>query len=538
MTEWYHPPEKIEEFHNSKARVRFLLGGRGSSKTTSASMESIRHGFHVAGGRVIVLRKTKESNVSTAVQTFNTVYDLQGFEDNGDDTSLFKKWGGGESARIPSAEAIRLFNDFMKRGPRKSEIQAWIKSIGARYCTMIEFKGLKDEKISESVLRSLECTMLVLIEADQLTEVDFKMAQQCLRKKDAFGNHVADKNCIVETNPPGPSHWIAQLEKKHKEGEYQDYGFWHLKTADNAHNLDPGDSTTIPPRLSYLESLKRDYAGNPPMYARMVEGEYSEAHSGNPVFYKFSLSLHKAKELPWPTGAYLIRTWDFGVFNAVCWSAYWSQVIRSVTYEYLWFMAESYLEGSDIDAQTEEALKVTEEQFPFWNDRDICSGLKDYADPTGAARTGHGKNRSYFKVLHSHGIYPGFRYLDIAPSVVIVNRALSAVDPTGQPMIQVDEESCPLITAAFSGKYRYPAKGEAGYGADNAAPVKGEDCDNIDHIADVARYTCHNILKLIQIPETKAKPPIGKLAFKSNTGSINKSDMYGKRPKPSIFSMR
>jgi hypothetical protein len=532
MNDWYKPSPKIEEFHASTAYVRFLLGGRGSSKTTSLAKEAIKHCFHTPGGRVILLRKTKESQRSTSVETFNETYDKEGFEDAGDDTSLFRKWDGGLYARIPTYAAIQKYNDFMKRGPRKSEIQAWMKTIGRPYCAFIEFHGLKDEKISENTLRGLECTMLGLIEADMLTLEDFRMALQCLRRKDAYGNHVADKNCVVETNPPGPSHWIAQIEKaKNETDAFQDYAFWHLKTADNEHNLDPGDPNATPPRLSYLESLKRDYAGNPAMYARMVEGEYSEAHPGNPVFHRFNISRHSAKELPWVEGGYLIRIWDFGVFNAVAWAEYFERNGN----EYLWFMAEQYLEGSDIDKQADEAIKLTEEQFPFWNNRDICAGVKDYADPTGQARTGHGK-KSYFQVLHTHSIYPGFRYLDLAPSISIVNRALNEFDAQGQAMIMIDSEACPLIFAAFSGKYRYPAKGEAGWGADNAAPVKGDACDNIDHIADCARYGIHNVLRLAKTKDTKAKAAVGKLANNYKSPSIDKNDMYGKRKKPSVYN--
>lgn len=457
-----------------------------SSKTCSSATDALGHALHTAGGRVVVLRKTKESNVSTSVKTFNEVYSKNGLEESPDDTSLFKKWDGGTRVRIPSEIALEKFGEFMKRGPRKSEIQKWIKGVGERYCTFIDFKGVKDEKISENTLRGLECTMLILIEADMLTRDDFDMALQCLRLRDAFGNHVRDKNCIVETNPPGPTHWIAQLEtEKTKTGAYPDYEFWHLKTAENAHNLDPGDPTAIPPVLSYLDKLKRSYEGNPAMYARMVDGEYSEAHPGNPVFYRFNISKHKGIDLAWPDQAYLIRTWDFGVFNAVCWAAYFTKTFNGKPFEYLHFLSEQYIEGSDVEYQAQQAIKLTEEVFPFWNDREKCSGIKDYADPSGRNVTGMGieaGKRSYFQVLHTHGIAPGYKIIQNQPSIALVNRALGEYDPDGNPMIRIDEECCPLIVAGCSGKYRYPAQGEAGYGLDNATPIKGSACDNIDHI--------------------------------------------------------
>jgi hypothetical protein len=545
LDSWYKPPESIKQFHQSHAYVRFLIGGRGSSKTTSAATDAIKHGHWIPGARIIVLRKTKESQASTSIRTFNDTYIKHGYEEAMDDTSLFKKWDGGTKVRIPSYYAWQKMQEFLKRGPRKSEIQQWIRTTGDRFCSKIEFTGIKDEKISENTLRGLECTMLILIEADMLLRADFDMALQCLRAKDAFDQHVADRNCIVETNPPGPTHWIAEIEtEKIKEGKYPDYEFWHLKTADNAQNLDPGDPTANPPRLSYLEALKRSYENNPAMYARMVEGQYSEAHPGNPVFYRFNLAKHKEPDMPWPTGAYLIRTWDFGVFNATCWAAYFSKTFYGdrgpYNFEYLHFMAEQYIEGSDVERQCEAAIKLTSDMFPFWNDRAICSGIKDYADPSGRNVTGMGieKNkRSYFQVLQSHGIAPGYRIIQNQPSIALVNRALGEFDPDGNPMIKIDEECCPLIVAACSGKYRYPARGEAGFGLDNAEPVKGSLADNIDHIADVFRYSIHNVFKMHKIGDAKSNPPVGRLVQKSVSASIKKNDMYGKRPKPTNYSV-
>lgn len=542
MIEWYRPPESIKNFHQSKAFVRFLIGGRGSSKTCSSSTEAFGHCHHIAGARVVVLRKTKESQGTTSIRTFNETYYKNGLEEAQDETSLFRTWEGGAKARIPSEIAMEKFSDFLRRGPRKSEIQHWLKTIGTKFCSFIEFAGVKDQKISENTLRGLECTMLILVEADMLTRTDFDLCIQCLRAKDAYDQHVKDRNCIVETNPPGPTHWIAQLEHEKKtEGKYPDYEWWHLKTADNQHNLDPGDPTAIPPRLSYLENLKRSYEGNPAMYRRMVDGEYSEAHPGNPVFYRFNIGVHKASDLAWPRNAYLIRTWDFGVFNAVIWAAYFTKMFMGKNgpypFEYLHFMDENYIEGSDVERQCEAAIKITEETFPFWNDRDICSGLKDYADPSGRNVTGMGieqGKRSYFQVLNSHGISPGYKIMGLQPSIALVNRALGERDPDGNPMIRIDEERCPLTVAACSGKYRYPAQGEAGFGLDKAEPVKGSLGGDIDHIADVFRYTIVNTMKLLKLDDAKAKPAVGKLHRNLKSFSINKNDMYGKRPKGSM----
>jgi hypothetical protein len=474
---WYRPPQTIKRFHSSQAFVRWLIGGRGSSKTTGCFGEAIRHGWQNPGGRIICFRKTETSQETTSVETFKKCFEQMGtlYQSSEKRLTLFECKKGGLEFRIPSEKAAKLFVDFLKRSPTQKEIMHWHRTIGDKYCSRIIFKGLKDKKLSERVLRGMECSMLIMIEADQLQKEDFDLAMACVRWKDADGQAIPDRCIIVDTNPPDLAHWIPAIETEWKEGKHPDYEFFHLRTDENAHNLPEG----------YVANLKATYSNNLAMYERMINGNYANAYSGKPVYWSFS-ARNKAKELSWPKGAYLIRGWDFGVRMAVSWNAYFSQEFAGKTYEYWWILKELCLEGIDTDRACPMVLDITEEEFPFWNDRSICSGVSDYCDKAGNNRQS-ARGLSDVMIMRTHGIMPGWKNnITLVKSIALINRLLSANDPTGAPLFQIDSEYCPTLISAFEGKYRYPSQGDPGYNGDKSDPLKGDLCGHTDHVCFVA----------------------------------------------------
>lgn len=535
IEQWYKPPQGIKEFHKSDAFVRFLIGARGSAKTTGAAVEAIRHCINVPGAKVTVLRKTAVSQGETSVETFNAVYRLFGFQEVSD-SSLFKMWEGGMQVRIPSKKACELYAKFLTHNPTKNDIYYWMKTVGDKYCSFITFAGLNDTLAAQNNLRGLECSMLILIEADQLTRDDFDMALACLRWKDASGRHIPNMCAIVETNPPGKKHWIPTLEKEWEDDirnkKPTTYWFRHLKMIENAHNLPPG----------YVENMKKTYAHNPAMSKRMIDGEYADAYDGKPVFWAYKDDYHEAKNLAWPKGAYLVRTFDFGVYNATTWSAYFKTIHKvkdkdgnmvDEPIEHWWTMFECMLLGSDTDRQAKEALDITNLEFPFWNDRDTCSGILDFCDPSGANKTGMGiKGREHHvAILNSHGIFPGYKTKErgIATTIAICNRLLNTTDPdTSKHVFRIDTEYCPVLHNALLGQYRYPKEGEPGYGTDTAQPLKGDVVDNCDHVVDSWRYGIINCMRLANEPNEKQLPPIGDLKRKSSLNPSKNKVLYGR----------
>lgn len=466
---WYRPSPDMQEFHKSRATIRALVGGRGTGKTTGIAVEAISHCFFNAGAKAYILRKTQDSNQDTTLETFeHQVFPNMGtaYQDTG--VSLFKKLDGGKCFRFPSQMAVEKFNAWKTTTPRATKAQTlvWLESVGNLFCSWVYFAGVPEERYRASRFRGYECSLLIFVEADQLAKEDLDLGVATLRWKGADPatcdnkGFIRDSGIILDTNPPGTKHWIAKLEKESKDDP--SVRFWHLRTRDNAHNLPAG----------YTESLERQYRSNPAMYDRMVLGKYADAFDGTPVLYSFHQS-HAYENLPWPSGAYLIRGWDFGSTHAVVFSAYWADDKD----EYWWDLHEYFARQSDVDRQCKAVLEITESVFPFWNDRSICSGVKDYCDPAGNAKTDKG---SSVKVLHTYDIHPGFIRMGLQESIAVYNRLLTKKDRFDKDIYRIDKGTCPMLYIASGGGYRYPVEGEPGFGGDE--PLKGPAGGDYDHI--------------------------------------------------------
>lgn len=515
--DWYRPGPSCSQFHESVARVRALVGGRGSGKTTSVAVEVIRHSLHYAGAKTLCVRKTQVANDDTSVMTFNETYTKYGFQiDIDEELSLFRKWNGGLTVRIPSYEAMEEYNKFRAEGLKtKAQIKTWIENVGDRLCSYIEFRGLKDEDKAEGQLRGYECSMFVMIEADLLQESDLDLARACLRWRDAHGRFIPDYSIILDTNPPGPRHWIAKMEYRRAKANDKSHAFWHIKTEENRHNLPP----------TYIEDLEDQYAGKPAHRKRYLLGEYAELFDGSPVFHAFRPDKHAFEDLAWPTGAYLVRGWDFGATHANIWSAYFRldfEIGRElVPVEYWWDMHEYYAEMSDIDKQCLRVQEITEEEFPFYNDRSICAGVLDFCDPAGAQK---GDKGSSIEVMNKNGIWPVYqtKVRSLDTTISIVNRLMQSKDPNSRFVYRIDKKHCPRLYVAHQGEYRYPKPGEAGYSTGD--PVKGPQANGADHIEDASRYPKINCLRLAKRLMEELKPKTGVLAQRAKKINPMKKD--------------
>lgn len=516
--DWYKPGRSIQQFHDSGARIRALIGARGSGKTWGVAMEVVRHGWHTPGGKVYILRKTEKSQDNSTLDTFRNLFMRMGdlYKQVGD-VSLFKVYNNGSAFRIPSADAVERWNQFLATGPGKMEIMTWLKGDGDRYCSHVHFAGVPDASKRATRFRGMECSMLVFVEADELDEADWVLAQACVRWKDAYGKDIKTGGSILDSNPPGKSHWIAKMEKAAETVKDNRIQFWHIPTEQNAHNLPPG----------YVDDLKFTYRNNPAGYSKMVLGEYADSYDGTPVYFAFSAEKHVFDNLPWPAGAYLIRSFDFGTSNAVVWSAYFRRIFKPkkpedqmIVAEYWWDLHELYEENSDTERQCRRVIEITAQKFPFWNDRSICAGVIEWCDPAGNAKKSTGQD---VEILRSHGFRPGFKYKNrgLQVTFAIVNRLLEAQDPDGNYCYRIDRTHCERLYAGLQGAYRYPSVGEPGYGLD--APLKGAAGGNFDHICDAQRYGVINSLNLANVGNEVAAPRAGALAHPT---TVNRPKVY------------
>lgn len=507
--DWYRPSQDLVAFHQSCAFVRMLIGGRGAGKTASVVVEAIRHCWRNAGAKVIFARKTETSQVGSTIDTllwcFNQMGDLY---DPTKSYGLFRSWNDGLTFRVPSRLAVARIEE-AKVTHSDRDLRTWTETIGKKYCGEIQMKGLPHVSAGDSKLRGMECSMMVFIEGDQIEERAFSLSFACLRWKGADRQKcdrlgfIRDRSIILDTNPPSPQHWIAMREAAEEtKGKDSPMRFWHLKTDDNAHNLPP----------NYIrDTIMLPYENNPAMIERMRYGRYADAFDGKPVFYAYRPGLHEGENLPWPLGAYLVRSYDQGNPNATIFSAYWVEG----GIEYWHDLHEIVLPDSDADRQSLQALHITQEEFPFWNDRAVCSGVLDFCDPAYASTSGTTKievnkervDMSQLAVFNRNGIWPGMRThaRGLQETIAIVNRLLTKRDAKGAPCYRIDIKGCPQLRRAMAGGYRYPSVGEPGFGKNE--PLKGPLCEGLDAVADAARYGKINCLRLLQTEMERPNKP-------------------------------
>lgn len=473
-------------------------------------MEVVRHCLHTAGGKVYVLRKTERSQENTTLDTFRKVFEFLGdYYKDIPGQSLFTLYDDGNSFRLPSTDAIARWQEFLQSKPTKADRLTWLKNDGDKYCSHIHFSGVPHSGTRATRFRGYECSLLVFVEADELGYDDWVLAQACVRWKDAYGKDIETGGSILDTNPPGTKHWIAKLEENSKTE--RNVKFWHIQTIENSHNLPPG----------YVDILKITYKNDDAGYRKMVLGEYADSFDGSPVFFAFKKSWEKLTfdNMPWPLGAYLVRSHDVGTTNVTIYSAYFRRMFKPkkaedpmIIAEYWWALRESIESASDTERQCRRVLDTTARCFPFWNDRTKCAGVLDYIDPASNNKTSTGRDVDIFR---SHGMAPQFKHKDrgLQLTFAIMNRLFESTDPDGNYCFRIDRANCDRLFAALSGGYRYPREGEPGYNAGGeSVPLKGEAYGGFDHPADALRYGVINAMRLASTGAEKAAPHVGQLA--------------------------
>lgn len=509
--------KSIKEFLSSPEFIRVLIGGRGSSKTTSLAEDITAHLWQNAGGKAIIARETETSQADSTIDTFWQYFERLGPMYSGAGLGLFKAWNGGRKFRVPSQLAVETMQRDCAHMKTRAEIAHWILTKGDALCGYIEFRGLP--AADKGKMRGLECSYLAIVEADQVSEKQFQLSLACLRWKgsdpatcDEKG-FIKDRCVVLDSNPPGPDHWIAKLEEAEMKKPAHDrvMRFWHISTYENEHNL---------PENYIRDTILLPYANNPAMIERMLWGRYADAFEGKPVMYSYQRGIHEVERLGWMRGATMIVGMDVGTNNYSCISAL--RVHNGNTYFHT--LREIYLTASDTDRQCLELLRVLATEFPFWNkEDDRCPQALFFCDP--AARnssfTKAGPTSSALAVMHSHGIFPGMKIaVGLQPSLATCNRLMqqnhTEKDRDGKDHtvwhFKISTNGCPLLTRAFRGEYRYPTREEPGYG-DNK-PLKGELCNHADHKVDGWRYSVVNAFNIAE--ENHASPMKARYAQPAN----------------------
>ena len=258
-----------------------------------------------------------------------------------------------------------------------------------------------------------------------------------------------------------------------------------------------------------IDRIIAKHGASSPFARSALHGEFIESWDGKPVYYAYNQDLHEGADLPWPIGAYLAVGSDVGTHAATTWSAYWKE--NGV--EYWHVLYEFYADGFDADRHAREIIRITENEFPFHNDRGVCSGVLHYVDPAAGNSSytrqinvdGKDVKESALNIFRTYGIYPGFTTVGrgLQETIAIVNRLMDTRDPAGRPTFRVDAKLCPQLARGFRGGYRWPQGTERG---EQNLPLKGIACDHLDHTQDAFRYSVINTLRLTKTNAERSAP--------------------------------
>jgi len=258
-----------------------------------------------------------------------------------------------------------------------------------------------------------------------------------------------------------------------------------------------------------IDRIIAKHGASSPFARSSLHGEFLESWDGKPVYYAYNQDIHEGEDLPWPIGAYLAIGSDVGTHAATTWSAYW----KENGIEYWHVLYEFYANGFDADRHAREIIRITENEFPFHNDRGVCSGVLHYVDPAAANSSytrqinvdGKDVKESALNIFRTYGIYPGFTTTGrgLQETIAIVNRLMDARDPAGVPTFRVDSKSCPRLARGFRGGYRWP---EGTDKTEQNLPLKGIACDHLDHVQDGFRYSVINTLRLTKTNAERTAP--------------------------------
>lgn len=261
---------------------------------------------------------------------------------------------------------------------------------------------------------------------------------------------------LLTFNPPSKYHWtykqflqptIAELADNKTEVFIQPPG-------ENSKNL-PAD---------YYDSLRK--VMNPDQIKRFVDGEVYTVYPGKPVFDSFSESIHFRSGLQLIPGRGIITMHDFGV-TPNCLFSQIDNVGRLRIYREIQMWNNS---AEQMAAEVNEVMRTEYRGYTI---------LRSWGDPAGSQRS-QADLKTVFQVMQAAGI-------PVQPSEQSWSTRFNGVDRLsrrivmGEPAILIDRDNCPTLMEALTGGYRY-RRGNSGQLS--SMPEK----NSFSHIADALQY--------------------------------------------------
>jgi hypothetical protein len=472
----YNPPGPVaQEFHQSDAFIRGILGPVGSGKSSSCVMEIIKHTLKqvpfegVRRARWAVIRNTYPELKSTTIKTWQA-------------------WVPEHLAPIKWDAPITCHVRFPLEDGTRVELEVLFLAL--------------DKESDTGKLRSLELTGVWLNEASEIPLEIQEMATQRVGRYPALRHGGPVDPCVImDTNPPDDDHWWYQLaevrteETERRKNELVDQllKMGALRPGQKLMEFfrQPGAMTRVvnPDKtISYKPNPQAENILNLPhgfaYYLRQMAGksdnwikvficaEYGTTQAGKPVYPEYNDDIHCAKETLKPIPGLPLRLgWDFGL-TPTC-------VIAQVTPRgQLRIIDELIADSMGIRQFAVEVVKphlLT--RYPGY------SIAQSDADPAGQIRV-QTDERTCLQELEEAGIptEPASTN-DFIPRREAVAYYLTTM-AGGAPAFQLSP-SCTQLRRGFNGKYRFD-RVRVGGERYKDRPAK----DEYSHPHDATQYLC------------------------------------------------
>lgn len=478
----YDPAPTGDDFHNSHADIRLVMGPVGSGKSTMMIIELIMLAmlqkpdvYNKRSSRWIIVRETYP-------QLRNTVYES------------FKLW-------LKPNEDTRRYTESAPMRIRWTDHLADGTQMNAEFIFMAVAKPQDYEN-----LKSLELTGGFINECGAM---DYDVVTTVLSRLGRYpapvdavdpDNPITRVALIMDTNPPEDDGWVAEKFATKPRG-------WELykqpgalikdPTADCGYRLNPDGENFkflgVGPKSYYLDKVD---SMTPEQISVLFCGNFGVTLDGKAVYRRqWSDDYHVAKaKLKAIKKAPILLGWDWGRGGEAC------VVAQKMPNGQLRVLHELYADNIGLhDFAVNFVKPYLEENFPKGQYEIISKG-----DPAGL--NSHGLvsgGLNYFDVLNNSetGVFAGWFQTEPARSNHIelrlnaVRYFLTTKTPNGAPGLQLNR-SCTIIRKGFNAAYCYERKQVMGKAQYKDVPNKGQASHPHDALQYIALEAHPNYNKL------------------------------------------
>jgi hypothetical protein len=430
----YHPNPSAQKIHNSRAKVKCIIGPVGSGKTSVACWEFVLMclASDVPIRGVVIRESYRELQDSTRKTFFEWLDDIAEYREK-DETAILTL-----PAKTPNADGSRrsLRHELLFRACRKESDASkflstefafgWLEEVVPAYTK----KGVMGQGLPKGV---------------------FDICQMRIRQKGAPYLQI-----VLTANSPNTRHWTYQtfFQMTPEEAERKRYALFRQPARENEANL---------PKHYYddlLETLSDDMA------RRFVLGEVVPIYDGVRVFPECQDNWHIVDYVPPLMDVPLTLGQDYGLTPCTL----VTQIVPGGQWRWL---RELQAWNTGMRRYMEFLVPLLKQEFAGMKVRCIW---QDNKGGNQRSQTDEGTCREILEAA-------GFTVLDGNDNWAMRKEVMKQrfeFAPGGQPAVLVSRAGCPIASEALIGGYRYPRSSDGTVGT---MPIKND----FSHLMDAAQ---------------------------------------------------